>query len=155
MEDELIKEKVTGTSKKKYVNKGKTKRDGVEIDVETVSFYNISLKTGFAYVHKKFYLEEDTSEDNYAYNIIVKYDDSKSFSAQLAGNYTWWDLEFTDTAYDTFIWDLNLNKKIYSAEKTSAEIFLTAHNIFNGSHYTYDKRKNPRRWMEAGLRLKF
>ena len=159
MKDALVKELYAAgppTYYDLYFNKGNIKRDGLEIDIKTIPFYNISLKTGFAYVHKRLYLEEATSEDNYAYNLTVNYNDNKSFSAQLAGNYIWWDRVDEDMAeYDKFIWDLNLNKKIYSTEKINSEIFLAARNIFNGSHYTFGDRKNPKRWIETGLRLRF
>ena len=159
MKDALVKELYAAgapTYNDLYFNKGKIKRDGVELDVETVSFYNISLKTGFAYVHKRLYLEEATSEDSYAYNVTVKYDNNKSLSVQLAGNYMWWDIDSSYMAeYDTFIWDLNLNKKILSTEKITNEIFLAAHNVFNGSYYTLGDRKNPGRWIETGMRLRF
>ncbi len=159
MKDAIIKELYAAgppTYNDLYFNKGKIKRDGVELDVETVSFHNISLKTGFAYVHKRLYFEEATSEDNYACNIAVRYDDNRSLSAQLAGNYIWWDRMEEDMAkYDTFIWDINLNKKFYSTDRINGRIFLTVHNIFNGSHYTFGDRKNPGRWMEAGFRLRF
>jgi len=39
--------------------------------------------------------------------------------------------------------------------KTAAELFLTAHNLFNGSQYTFGDSKNPGRWIEAGIRFKF
>lgn len=139
-----------------YVNEGNIKRDGIELDIKTAPFNAVSLKTGFAYVHKRLYLGETTSEDNYACNLAVRYDDNRSLSARLAGSYIWWDRAKEDNAkYNTVIWDLNINKTIYSTGGTNSEFFLTVHNIFNGSHYTFDQRKNPRRWMEAGLRLSF
>lgn len=144
-----------------YFNKGDIKRDGAELEVETAPYHNISLKTGYAYFHKRSYFEAeegDTSEDNYIYNIAVVYDDKKSFSARLDGHYIWWDRESSSNdvgQYDTFIWDLNLLKEIWSAEDFNTELFLTAHNITNASLYTLEDRKNPRRWLEAGLRLRF
>ncbi len=156
IKDEMMSEKNDTTGNYQYFNKGESMRDGVELEVETASFYDISLKTGFAYVHKRLYFEEATSEDKYAYNLSLRYNDGKSLSAQLAGNYVWWDADAWQRAkYNTFIWDLNLNKKIYSSEKINSEIFLAAHNIFNGSNYTLGDRKNPRRWIESGLRLRF
>ncbi|MBI5409407.1 MAG: TonB-dependent receptor [Nitrospirae bacterium] len=138
-----------------FFNKGEIKRDGAELDVETASFYNVSLTAGVAYVRKKD-IEEETSTDNYAYNLAAKYDDRKSFSAQLAGHYAWWDRPSDDMSkYDAFIWDLNLTKKVYSLENINADIFITAHNLFNSSQYTLGDRKNPHRWVEAGGRLKF
>jgi len=140
-------------------NKGEIKRDGVEVELETRPFYKISFKTSFAYVHKRSYFEEeegDTSEDNYVYNVALFYNDPKTVSARLDGHYIWWDQDDSvDREYDTFIWDLNLQREIYAIEVTSAELFLTAHNITNASLYRLGDRKNPRRWLEAGLRLRF
>ncbi len=139
-----------------YLNKGDIKRQGFEFEAESIQFYNISLKAGITYVHKKLSFETDSTEENYAYNIGIKYDDKKFFTVQLFGHYIWWDLDSSAMAkYDTFIWDLNLYKKISSTEKTNTEIFITAHNIFNGSHYTFGDTKNPRRWVEAGVKIRF
>jgi vitamin B12 transporter len=138
------------------LNKGDIRRQGIELEAETVPFYNISFKAGIAYVQKELSFETDTTQENYAYNFGIKYDDRKSFMAQFLGHYLWWDLNNSAMAkYNTFIWDLNLRKKIYSTEKTNTELFLTTHNIFNGSHYTVGDTKNPERWVEAGARFKF
>ncbi|MDA8433670.1 MAG: TonB-dependent receptor [Nitrospiraceae bacterium] len=138
-----------------YVNDGNVKRQGVEVEAETVPFYNVSLKAGFAYIHKRASEETDPTV-NYACNIGIKYDDRKGLMAQLFGHYAWWDLaEDSGAKYDTFIWDMNVRKSLFSSEKVNAEIFATAHNIFNGSYYTSGLEKNPRRWLEAGLRVKF
>ncbi len=92
----------------------------------------------------------------YSYNLAVKYDDRKSFMAQLWGTYKWFIIRPDSTGkYHDFIWDINLQKKIYSTEKTKTELFLTAHNIFNGSQYDDILVQNPKRWVEAGLRFKF
>ena len=97
-----------------------------------------------------------STEEPYSYNIGVRYDDRESFRARLSGHYIWWDKDSPIKADDNdFIWDLNLNKQIYSREKAAAEIFLTAHNIFNGSQYDLRDSKCPERWVEAGIRVKF
>lgn len=137
-----------------YFNKGKIKREGFELELETVPFHNISLDTGFAYVHKKLF-EEDTSEYNYTINAVVKYDDGKSFSAQLAGHYKWLDIDLSDMPEYAMLWELDLGKKMHSTEKAESEIFLSVHNVFNGAQYSFVDRKNPRRWIEGGFRLKF
>ncbi len=139
-----------------FVNQGGIKRKGIELETETAPFHNVSLKAGFAFVKKKS-SEDSKDTDNYLYNIILKYDDRKSFMAQLFGHYIWWDINdpALKAKYNAFIFDLNLGKKIYSTEKTNTEMFLTFHNIFNRSQYTVEDQKNPGRWLEAGLRLKF
>ena len=138
-----------------HINKGKVRRNGIEIEAETVPIYNVSLLGGFAYV------DIDPQNEmggtyNYTCNIGIRYDDKKSFRAELFGHYVWWDLDGDSMAeYDDFIWDLNLNKRIWSKEKAATELFLTAHNIFNGSQYIHVDSKNPGTWIEAGIRFKF
>lgn len=158
--DEMVDDINTATDNTIVRNKGEVKRSGFELDAETSPFHNISLKTGYAFVRKKLVNEDlypdiDTAQNIYAINAGIRYNDGESLSALLSGNYVWWDSDYTDTEYDAFIWDFNLSRKIYSSEYLDSEFILTVHNIFNDSHYTFDQRKNPRRWVEAGLRLSF
>jgi vitamin B12 transporter len=138
-----------------YINEGKVRRNGLEIEAETVPIYNMSVSAGFAYVDIDPQNEMGATY-NYMYNIGIRYDDKKSFRAELFGHYVWWDLDKSYMAeYDDFIWNLNLNKRIWSKEKAATELFLTAHNIFNGSQYALGDSKNPETWIEAGIRFKF
>ena len=138
-----------------YINSGEIRRQGVELEAETLPIYNLSLLAGFAYVDLR-PSNEAGSGEIYSYNIGFRYDDGRSFRAQLFGHYVWWDLGgFAEASYDDFIWDLNINKKIWSHEKAATELFLSAHNIFNCSQYSFGDSKNPGRWVEAGIRVKF
>ena len=137
------------------VNRGERRRQGGELELETIPFHHFSLQAGFTYVH---YTPptEAKCRDHYSYSLGLRYDDFKSFRAEIFGHYVWWDLnKYYQAKYDDFIWDLNLSKKIFSREKTASEFFLTAHNLLNGSQYTLGESKNPRRWVEAGIRVKF
>lgn len=158
LEDALIIEPLGGgapTFNDLYINRGDIRRQGLELEAETVPVYNLSLLAGFAYVDLK-PSNEAGSDKIYSYNIGVRYEDRKSLRAQLFGHYVWWDLDPSwKASYDDFIWDLNINKRIYSHEKTTAGIFVRVHNIFNGSQYTFGESKNPRRWVEAGIRVTF
>jgi vitamin B12 transporter len=139
-----------------YENKGKTRRQGGELELQTVSFYNFYFVGGFSYIHFTPYNEGTGTKDLYSYSLGFRYDDNKSLHAELFGHYVWWNLDSSYMAkYDNFIWDLNLTKKIFPQQKTSTELFLTAHNLFNGAQYTFVDSKNPRRWIEAGIRIKF
>lgn len=158
LKDNLVREPFAGgppAFNDLFVNSGDIRRQGVEVEAETAPFYNVSLKAGFAYVRVK--PSGVNASGKYAYNLLVKYDDRRSFSAQLFGHYVWWgDLsEVFNAQYNGFIWDVNVRKKIYSTEKTDTELYLTGHNIFNGSQYTNGDARNPGRWFEAGLRFKF
>jgi len=137
------------------VNKGESRRQGLEIGVETIPIHNFILRAGLSYVHLTPSTEVGQS-NIYEFTVGLGYDDRKSFQAELFGHYVWWNLVSPQNArYDDFIWDLNLNKKIYSQEKISTELFFTAHNLFNGAQYFFGDSKNPRRWVEAGVRVKF
>ncbi len=144
-----------------YFNREKSKRDGIEIDLETAPFYFFSLYSGYSFVHTRTYYEKGTfsddaiSTDTYSCLLALRYDDRRSLYAELNGRYQWWDIPGGSLKYDTFIFDLNMSKKLYASEKINNEAFLTVHNIFNGSHYLNVDKKNPRRWVEAGLRVKF
>lgn len=137
------------------INTGKIRRQGIEVDAETIPVYNLSLRAGFAYVDLN-PANDGGSTAMYTGSIGLRYDDRKSFRAQLFGRYVWWDLPSAlQASYHDFIWDLNLGKRIYSHGKAAVELFLSAHNIFNGSQYTFGDMVNPGRWVEAGTRIAF
>jgi vitamin B12 transporter len=137
-------------------------KQGVEAELRTVPFYNTSLFAGFNFVDAR---NRETDDEipgiaRYTWNLGINYDDMRSFRGNLTGHYIWWN-NISDSNsnlpghYTSFIWDLNLNKKIYSKNDISADIFFTAHNIFNGSQYQDGLWPNPRRWFEGGVRFRF
>ena len=137
------------------VNKGEVRRKGFELEAETLPFHNLILRGGFAFVDidPKNY---EGSDCFYSYNIGIRYDDQKSIQAELFGKYLWWDLySYWEGEYDDFIWDLNLRKKIFTKANFKSELFLSAHNLFNDSQYNFGENKNPERWIEAGIKIKF
>jgi vitamin B12 transporter len=141
-----------------HVNRGDIRRQGLELEAETIPIYNVSFMAGFSYVDMD-PPNERGSEDMYTYNIGIGYH-KKSFRAQLFGHYVDWGFDDIskqqwNAGYDNFIWDLNLSKRIYSNESVDAQLFLTGHNIFNGSQYTFGESKNPDRWVETGIRIDF
>jgi vitamin B12 transporter len=138
------------------VNGKKVRRQGGEMELQTVSFYNFYFVGGFSYVHFSPPTEASGTKNSYSYSLGFRYDDNKSIRAELFGHYVWWNLDSRSMAkYDNFLWDLNLAKKIFVQEKTTPELFFTAHNLFNGANYTRPEFKNPQRWVEAGIRIKF
>jgi len=138
------------------VNGKKTRRQGGEIELQTVPVYNFYFVGGYSYVHYSPPSESTATKDSYTYSLGFRYDDNRSFRGELFGHYVWWDLDPSFMAkYHAFIWDLNLTKKIFLQEKTSSELFFTAHNLFNGAQYFSVESENPRRWVEAGIRIKF
>ena len=140
-----------------FINQGAVRRRGLELEGETVPFYNLSLMAGLAYVHIHS-SEEESSRNIYTGNIGLKYDDRRVWQARLSGHYVWWDLAADQQAtYGDWLWDLNLARKVYDAGERSVKLFLAAHNIFNGSQYNlgFGENKNPKRWLEAGVNITF
>lgn len=138
------------------VNGGKTRRQGAEIELQTIPVYNFYFVGGYSYVHYSPPSESTGTQDSYSYSLGFRYDDNKSFRGELFGHYVWWNLDPSLMAkYHDFIWDLNLIKKIFPQQNRSTELFLTGHNLFNGAQYYSVDSQNPRRWVEAGIRVKF
>ena len=154
--DDALTQVFLGGSRSTIVNSGESRRQGVELELETVRFYNFTFLMGLSYVHITPSTEVG-QEDIYEYVVGLRYDDKKSFGGELFGHYVWWDNHdpFANASYDDFIWDLNLRKVVYNRNKTSATLFFTAHNLFTGAQYQFGDSKNPERWVEAGIRFKF
>jgi len=138
-----------------WVNNGNIQREGCEIEIETLPINNLSLFSAMAYVNLN-PPSEVGSSDMFNYIFGLKYNNNDSFKAQLFGHKIWWNYDASyNGKYDDFIWDFNLNKKLFSSRKNLLEMFFTAHNIFNGAQYTWSENKNPERWLEIGIRLGF
>jgi vitamin B12 transporter len=137
------------------INKGNNKRQGLEIESESIPFYNLTFLTGFSYSSISPPTETGAS-DIYSVDIGIRYDDNESIRARLSGRYVWWDVDPVYMAeYGDFVWDFNINKKIMASANLTSELFLTAHNVLNGSQYISGDSKNPGRWLEAGIKFKF
>jgi len=138
------------------VNNGESRRQGVELELESISLHNFTFLTGLSYVHIT-PPTENLQNDIYEYIVGLRYDDRRSFKGELFGHYVCWDLDKSDLnpSDDDFIWDLSLIKAVYNSDKTRFTLFFTAHNLFTGSQYQRGQDKNPERWLEAGMRVSF
>ena len=137
------------------INQGAVRRQGLELEAETLPWHDFTLAAGLALVHIAA-SEETESRTRYAYNLKVKYDDRQAWRAQLFGHYVWWDaLAANQGDYGNFIWDLNGARKIKTTGPYMTEIFFTVHNLLNGDQYPLLDSKNPARWLEAGLKVTF
>lgn len=143
-----------------FINQGKQRRQGVEVEVKTMPVFNISLTLGYAFVDAE---DRETDETiplvaRHTYDVGLQYDDRKSFRATLKGHYTQWHGEPSDNgSYTAMIWDLYLSKKIFTFadELRTIEAFFSAHNLFNGAQYPAYPFRNPHRWFEGGVRFYF
>jgi len=140
------------------VNSKEVRRQGVEVELRTMKFYNLALTAAATFVKSKNLTTDEDIHDwpEYTYNLSLKFDDEKSLRALLQGRYVWWHKDSSWNAkYSSFIFDANIIKTIFKKQDRSCEVFLTGHNIFDGSQYAYDLYKNAGRWIEAGVRYKF
>ena len=135
------------------INEGDQTRQGVEIEIKTMPFYNTTFSAGTTFIDVSG-SGSDTNTPKYTYDLSLEYNDKKSLRALLNGHYIWWINAF-DGDYNSFVFDLNVIKSICKKENHTLEAFFTAHNIFNASQYAAVHYKNSRRWIEGGLRYKF
>jgi vitamin B12 transporter len=134
-------------------------KQGVELEGKTVPLFNTSLSAGYTFIDSR---DDETGETlkNIPRQIVkagVHYDNVQySFRGALLGRYAW-----LNTTTDSFskstamIWDLNLEKRVFRKNDTTIELFFNAHNLFNGSQYSWDAWKNAPRWFEGGIRCEF
>jgi vitamin B12 transporter len=140
------------------VNGSKSRRQGIEVAIKSVPFYNFTLSAGASVIRAK---DLDTDEvikgvPTSTADVSLVYNDKKSFRGILSGHYVHWNEEADMLGqYNSMIFDLNLIKSIINTGAVNLEIFATGHNIFNGSQYWTTPYINARRWIEAGLRMKF
>ncbi len=132
------------------------KRYGYEVEIATTSFHDFSAQSSFSYVYTDYYGEME-NDDQYSAKFTLLYDNPELFSAELFGNYTWWNTNNISSSGDngTMICDLNLSRQFRLTEQTALDLFATCHNLFDGRHYWHSLYENPHRWVEAGLRFHF
>jgi vitamin B12 transporter len=139
------------------VNKGKERRQGMEVEMKSLPLYNTSVTIGAAFMESQ---DLDTGETipnvpQRTYDIGLQFEDN-SLNALLKGHYVFWNVDPTfNGKYDSLIVDLHITKKLYAHHDQALQAYFDIHNIFNGSQYLVDVYKNPERWLEAGVRYAF
>ncbi|MGA1824297.1 MAG: TonB-dependent receptor plug domain-containing protein [bacterium] len=141
-----------------YINEDEQRRQGFEMEMQTISFSNLSMRLGYAYIEGKDLLTDSKINDmpTNTFDIGVEYDDPELMTILLQGHYMWWRYRGADRGeYDDVIWDLILSKEIRRYDKGYIEAFLTGHNIFNGAQYKIERYNKVKRWVEAGMKVSF
>lgn len=143
-----------------WVNAGHIRLHGVEFEATTNEYHGLTLTTNFTLASENSMGDGDTDRKNdatYTANLIADYRLREyGLRAELAGHYYWMngDLINDNPICNTFLWDALLSKEL-ALPLLQTEIFLKAHNIFNGSQYWDFAYPNPDRWVEAGAVFKF
>jgi len=138
-----------------FINSGGLQRRGVEVELKTEPVKNVSLEASGIYVR----FDQDNSvgsNESYAFNLILSYDNPDILTARLAGHFR--DLNsmaLLQANFDDIIWDFDASKTLAIGMETVLKFFLTAHNLFDGSQYNLGDTKNPGRWLEGGIRFAF
>ncbi|MCF8111704.1 MAG: TonB-dependent receptor [Desulfobacteraceae bacterium] len=152
--DDVFERETTADGDAMFVNKGESRRQGAEIEIETLPFYHTSFRAGAAYVNID--PENDYgAQDMYMFNIGAVYDNPALLRAELFGHYINWDAASEYSSEDGIIWNINASRLIYADENIKIELFLTGRNIFNQDQYLVAENKNPGRWFGGGFRLNF
>lgn len=142
----------TGT----WANGGSSERKGIEAELETTPWHDLSLATNATYT---LLTPEDGQEDSSSTttNLILRYRETSSWKGELAGHYIWWDKDKAGVAGQAanMIWNLSLGRTVYSTDWLSCEVFAKAYNLFNGQATDDANYPLPGRWLLAGTRLSF
>lgn len=140
-----------------YTNGGSATRRGFECELVTNRFHDTWLTANFTYTRHETQLDE-TGYSRLA-NLIVTYDNPELATLELAGHYVHFgSLHSPDSVNgrdDNFIWDLNVNKRIYKSDSLSCQLFGVLHNVFDEEQYYREIFPNAPRWFEAGMKIFF
>jgi vitamin B12 transporter len=139
------------------VNKARVRRQGVEVEARTDPLYHTSLTAGFTYNDITDRETGDTlpGTPKYTFDLGILYDHNGT-RALVRGHYIKWNVNELFTPQNgKMVLDLNLERTIYKTAGTKADIFIAFHNIFGTDQYLEFSQKNPRRWVEGGMRIAF
>ena len=134
------------------INARKETHKGFEIEAEFKPFNKLSFSSGFSFVDNTSELDFDKV---YSCNALIKYISDRLFNVYIKGYYYYWDYKSKRAATNDFIFDIDLEKNIFSRKKINTELFLSVRNIFNAAQSSEPRDENPERWFEAGVRLNF
>lgn len=141
---------------KYWENEGSITRKGLELEFQTLPWYNLNMEANFTYVYEEAAGQE--GDPQYSGNLIFNYDDQQT-AAQLSGFYIWYNNYTTapEVANENgaMTWDFTLTHTLGSYHSIATDLFFNIHNIFSTSQYILDYQPNAPCWAEAGLRLTF
>ncbi|MDG4476775.1 TonB-dependent receptor [Desulfobacterales bacterium RS19-109] len=148
------------TTSSPNTNEGKVRRHGIDLDLRTQEFHGLSLRSNFTYSTEDSMGDGSTNiegDETYTANLIFGYRHKPSgIRAELAGNYIWYNANMQMDTHDSddILWDAILSKD-FSLPACRGDLFLKAHNIFNGNQMWDVDYPNPDRWVEVGAMFKF
>ena len=132
------------------------RNQGVDVGFRTETYYHTALSANLVYIESR----SDATGNlvpgvpRLTSDIGVTYADGP-FKGLLGGHYIQWNDAPAVSSRSTFIWDLNLSGVVYAAGQRRVELFLSLHNLFDGSQYPAALYSNPGRWVEGGVRAVF
>lgn len=131
---------------------------GSETELRTVPLFNTSLGAGYTFT--------DTTRTSDGRQVLgaprqtvqlaLRYDDKQFLRGALTGRHILWNANPAfGGSYRGMIWDLHLGAVVLKHKDTSVELFCSGHNLFNGAQFPDDIFKNPKRWYEGGIKVRF
>jgi vitamin B12 transporter len=146
-----------------FVNDGKKRRQGVQVELRTAPVFDTSFSAGYVFIDST---DRETGKivpgsPRYTVDLGLRYATEK-LHASVMGHYIWYVPNPPDGPapgdtrpdYHRFVWDLNLSRKLPMGN-LDGEVFFTGHNLLDANQYVDDFNRNPGRWLEGGLRVKF
>lgn len=138
-------------------NSDRERREGMELEMKTVSFHHISLAAGAVFIKARDRKTGETikSVPQRTYDVGLQYDDG-SFKALVKGHYIYWNTApVFEGAYDDFVVNGQVAWAFSVGTGGTVEVFAGAHNLFESEQYPFGIYQNPGRWYEAGARYVF
>ncbi len=140
-----------------YENIGEEERAGLEVEVETLPWHDLTLAVNYTYSHISNMDNEHGIQQEA--NIILTYDNPDIITLVLSGHYANYGTLDAKEAWNpednSLIWGLSATRTIWQDDRRRADLFLVGHNLTNDSQFADDFFKNSPRWLEAGMKFHF
>jgi len=138
-------------------------KQGVELEVRTAPVLNTSLSLGYTFIDSRRTADDSILpfKERHILLLGVNYDDGRLLRLALLGRQVDWHAQDPATAamlhpsYAAMVWDGHLTVTPFGREDLMPQFFLSVHNAFDKNQYVYNLFKNPGRWVEGGVRLRF
>ena len=130
---------------------------GSELEMRTTPVFNTSLGAGYTFTDTTHGSNNSQvyASPRHTVQLTLRYNDG-TYRALLAGRHLYWNsVPGYGGKYNGLIWDLHLGATLLKRETSSLELFLSGHNLFNGTQYQDETQPNNNRWFEGGARVRF
>jgi vitamin B12 transporter len=134
------------------------RRQGVEIEAESIPFWYTTLLAGYSWldIRNRQTNEKVQFTPNYTVDIGLRHHRPNVLTVDLRGRYLRYQYDRPlRGSYDDIIWDMTVTRPYRLGPRATIDLFFSLHNLTDGEQHVQSLYSNPGRWVEGGVRYAF